>query len=159
MNPRRKKRLTIVIAVIAAIGVITGLVLYALSQNIDLFYTPSEIINGKDDTGLKPVIGQRIRVGGLVVPGTVMRDPNNLKVQFDLTNQGETIRVKYDGILPDLFREGQGIVAQGMMDESGVFQASEVLAKHDENYMPPEVADALEKAGKMPKPEAEVFNK
>lgn len=151
MNPRRKKRLTIVIAIIAAIGIITGLVLYALSQNIDLFYTPSEIVNGKDDSGIKPVIGQRIRVGGLVVPGSVMRDPDNLKVQFDLTNKGETIRIMYDGILPDLFREGQGIIANGTLTESKLLSASEVLAKHDENYMPKEIAESLGEGHEMPK--------
>ncbi|MGB1199020.1 MAG: cytochrome c maturation protein CcmE [Thalassotalea sp.] len=151
MNPRRKKRLTIVIVVIAAISVITGLVLYALSQNIDLFYTPSEIVNGKDDSGIKPIIGQRIRVGGLVVPGSVKRDPNNLKVQFDLTNKGEVITVKYDGILPDLFREGQGIIANGTLTEAKLLMASEVLAKHDENYMPKEIADSLGEGHEVPK--------
>lgn len=159
MNPRRKKRLTIVLAIIAAIGIITGLVLYALSQNIDLFYTPSEIVNGKDDSGIKPIIGQRIRVGGLVVPGSVMRDPDNLKVQFDLTNKGETIRIMYDGILPDLFREGQGIIANGTLTESKLLTASEVLAKHDENYMPKEIAESLGEGHEMPKYSAEQLNK
>ncbi|GAA5139305.1 cytochrome c maturation protein CcmE [Thalassotalea piscium] len=158
MNPRRKKRLTIVIAVIAAIGVITGLVLYALSQNIDLFYTPSEIVNGKDDSGIKPIIGQRIRVGGLVVPGSVKRDPNNLKVQFDLTNKGETVTIKFDGILPDLFREGQGIIANGTLTEPKLLTASEVLAKHDENYMPKEIADSLGEGHEMPTYSEEQLN-
>lgn len=159
MNPRRKKRLTIVIAIITAIGIITGLVLYALSQNIDLFYTPSEIVNGKDDSGIKPVIGQRIRVGGLVVPGSVMRDPDNLKVQFDLTNKGETVRIMYDGILPDLFREGQGIIANGTLTEAKLLTASEVLAKHDENYMPKEIAESLGEGHEMPKYSQEQLNK
>lgn len=159
MNPRRKKRLTIVLAIIAAIGIITGLVLYALSQNIDLFYTPSEIVNGKDDSGIKPIIGQRIRVGGLVVPGSVMRDPDNLKVQFDLTNKGETIRIMYDGILPDLFREGQGIIANGTLTESKLLTASEVLAKHDENYMPKEIAESLGEGHEMPKYSSDQLNK
>ena len=150
MNPRRKKRLTIVVSVLAAIGLITSLVLYALSQNIDLFYTPHEIVHGKEDTGTKPVVGQRIRVGGLVVTGSVNRDPESLKVQFDLTNKGETITVKYDGILPDLFREGQGIIANGVLVSDRVLEASEVLAKHDENYMPKEVADALGEGHKPP---------
>lgn len=150
MNPRRKKRLTIVVSVLAAIGLITSLVLYALSQNIDLFYTPHEIVHGKEDTGTKPVVGQRIRVGGLVVTGSVNRDPQSLKVQFDLTNKGEMITVKYDGILPDLFREGQGIIANGVLVSDRVLEASEVLAKHDENYMPKEVADALGEGHKPP---------
>ncbi|GHF77475.1 cytochrome c maturation protein CcmE [Thalassotalea marina] len=143
MNPRRKKRLTIVASVLAGVGVITSLVLYALSQNIDLFYTPHEIVHGKEDTGIKPVIGQRLRVGGLVVVGSVNRDKDSLKVKFDLTNKGEQITVKYDGILPDLFREGQGIIANGTLVADRILEASEVLAKHDENYMPKEVADAL----------------
>lgn len=151
MNPRRKKRFTIVASVLVGVGLITGLVLYALSQNIDLFYTPHEIVHGKDDSGIKPVIGQRIRVGGLVVPGTVERNPDNLKVQFGLTNKGETITVRYDGILPDLFREGQGIIANGVLTESLLLDASEVLAKHDENYMPKEIADSLGEGHTPPK--------
>lgn len=151
MNPRRKKRLTIVLSVLTGIGIIIGLVLYALSQNIDLFYTPHEIVHGKDDSGIKPTIGQRIRVGGLVVAGSVKRDENSLKVQFDLTNKGEIITVKYDGILPDLFREGQGIIANGSLTSATVLEASEVLAKHDENYMPKEVADSLGEGHEPPK--------
>lgn len=151
MNPRRKKRLTIVLSVIAGIGLIIGLVLYALSQNIDLFYTPYEVVHGKDDTGIKPTVGQRIRVGGLVVAGSVKRDENSLKVQFDLTNKGEVMTVKYDGILPDLFREGQGIIANGSLSSATILEASEVLAKHDENYMPKEVADSLGEGHEAPK--------
>lgn len=143
MNPRRKKRLTIVLSVLAGLGAVAGLVLYALSQNIDLFYTPTEIHQGKKDTGIKPVVGQRIRVGGLVVTGTVVRDPESLKVSFKLMDTGPMITVKYDGILPDLFREGQGIVANGTLISPTVLEASEVLAKHDENYMPKEIADAM----------------
>ncbi len=151
MNPRRKKRLTIVLSVVAGIALIIGLVLYALSQNIDLFYTPYEVVHGKDDTGVKPSIGQRIRVGGLVVTGSVKRNEHSLKVQFDLTNKGEVITVKYDGILPDLFREGQGIIANGSLTSSKVLEAAEVLAKHDENYMPKEVADSLGENHQAPK--------
>jgi len=150
MNPRRKKRLTIVLSMLAGIGIIIGLVLYALSQNIDLFYTPHEIVHGKDDTGVKPKIGQRIRVGGLVVTGSVKRDPDSLKVQFDLTTKEEVITIKYDGILPDLFREGQGIIANGALTSERVLEASEVLAKHDENYMPKEVADSLGEGHQAP---------
>lgn len=143
MNPRRKKRLTIVIAILISISAIAGLVLYALSQNIDLYFSPTEIVEGKQDSGVKPKIGQRIRVGGLVVPGTVKRDPESLKVSFQLVDTGPLVTVKYDGILPDLFREGQGIIANGTLVEPTVLMASEVLAKHDENYMPKEVAESL----------------
>jgi cytochrome c-type biogenesis protein CcmE len=158
MNPRRKKRLTIVGSVLVGIAVVAGLVLYALSQNIDLFYTPAEITQGKKETGLKPQIGQRIRIGGLVVPNTVKRDPDNLKVSFSLSDMKMPIvfdesdimvSVHYEGILPDLFREAQGIVANGTLTRSSsgelYVEASEVLAKHDENYMPAELADAAGK--------------
>lgn len=158
MNPRRKKRLTIVASILIGIAVVAGLVLYALSQNIDLFYTPSEITQGKKDSGIKPSIGQRIRIGGLVVPESVKRDPENLKMSFRLSDMKMPIvfdkndpmtTVYYEGILPDLFREGQGIVANGTLVKgpSGELhiEASEVLAKHDENYMPAELADAAGK--------------
>jgi len=158
MNPRRKKRLTIVAAILIGISVVAGLVLYALSQNIDLFYTPSEITQGKKDSGIKPSVGQRIRIGGLVVPESVKRDPDNLKVSFRLADMkmpivfndnDPMISVHYEGILPDLFREAQGIVANGTLTRSSsgelYIEASEVLAKHDENYMPAELADAAGK--------------
>lgn len=113
MNPRRKSRLSVVLFVLLGVAVATTLVLYALRQNIDLFYTPSEVIYGKnEDADLKPEVGQRIRVGGMVVAGTVERDPKSLKVRFNLNDIGPSISVEYEGILPDLFREGQGIVAQ-----------------------------------------------
>jgi|TARA_B110000914_G_C15334808_1_gene386427 cytochrome c-type biogenesis protein CcmE len=158
MNPRRKKRLTIIATIIIGLAVVVGLVLYALSQNINLFYSPTEIHNGKKDSGLKAIEGQRIRIGGLVVPGSVHRDNDSLKVSFTLADMRMPIvfnkddlvvTVKYDGILPDLFREGQGIVANGMLVKDGsisgfLIDASEVLAKHDENYMPKELADSLE---------------
>ncbi len=159
MNPRRKKRLTIVSAIIIGLSLVTGFVLYALSQNIDLFYKPSEILLGKEDTGIKPINGQRLRIGGLVVPGSVHRDESSLKVNFKLSDMkmpitfndsDPMITVRYDGILPDLFREGQGIVANGMLVDGMFIEASEVLAKHDENYMPKELADAA--AGKNEKP-------
>jgi len=159
MNPRRKKRLTITLSVLFSIGAITSLVLYALNENMDLFYTPAEIIHGKDDTGIKPVIGQRIRVGGLVVPGSVNRDPDNLKVSFELTNKGEMVTVKYDGILPDLFREGQGIIANGVLVTETLLEASEVLAKHDENYMPKEVAESLGEQHQAPAYSSEQLDK
>ena len=151
MNPRRKKRLTIVASILIGLSVVAGLVLYALSQNIDLFYKPSEIHTGKEDTGIKANLGQRLRIGGLVVPGSVKRDPDNLKVSFKLADMRMPIEfeetdpmvtVMYDGILPDLFREGQGIVANGTLENGYIINASEVLAKHDENYMPKELADS-----------------
>lgn len=147
MNPRRKSRLTVVLSVLTGVAVAAGLTLYALSQNIDLFYTPSEIVYGKnDDPKTKPEVGQRIRVGGMVVDGSVKRDEKTLKVEFGLNDIGPAIQVEYEGILPDLFREGQGIVAQGVLIEPTKLRATEVLAKHDENYMPPELDDQMKKA-------------
>ncbi|WGE33324.1 cytochrome c maturation protein CcmE [Actinobacillus genomosp. 1] len=144
MNPRRKSRLKVVVSIIFGVAVAAGLTLYALSQNIDLFYTPSEIVNGKnDDPEQKPEVGQRIRVGGMVVEGTVKRDDKTLKVEFEANDVGPSIVIEYEGILPDLFREGQGIVAQGVLVEPTRLKATEVLAKHDENYMPPELGDKL----------------
>ncbi|MDU5698800.1 MAG: cytochrome c maturation protein CcmE [Haemophilus parainfluenzae] len=142
MNPRRKSRLSIIIFVILGISIATGLVLYALRQNIDLFYTPSEVPDQK------PEVGQRIRVGGMVVEGSVSRDPKSLKVRFDVNDIGPSITVEYEGILPDLFREGQGIVAQGVLKEPTLLEATEVLAKHDENYVPPELGEKMQKVHK-----------
>jgi len=153
MNPKRKQRLLIVLFIVAGVGIAVGLTLFALNQNINLFYSPTQIAAGEAPTGT------RIRAGGMVVDGSVQRAADSLAVSFDITDYEKTVRVEYTGILPDLFREGQGIVAQGQLDSQGVLQAVEVLAKHDENYMPPEVADALEKAGKMPKPAGQEFNK
>lgn len=146
MNPRRKSRLKVVLSMLIGVSVAAGLMLYALSKNIDLFYTPSEIIYGKnDDPKTKPEVGQRIRVGGMVVEGSVKRDDKSLKVVFGLNDIGPAIQVEYEGILPDLFREGQGIVAQGVLIEPTTLKATEVLAKHDENYMPPELNDQMKK--------------
>ena len=161
MNPRRKKRLTIIAAILIGLSVVSGLVLYALSQNIDLFYKPSEIYEGKEGSGAKPINGQRLRIGGLVVPGSVKRDENNLKIAFKLADMKmpitfdesePMITVRYDGILPDLFREGQGIVANGVLNVDGYFiEATEVLAKHDENYMPKELESDATKTYTAPK--------
>ncbi|GAB2605841.1 cytochrome c maturation protein CcmE [Nitrincola alkalisediminis] len=144
MNAQRKQRLTLVLVIVLGASVAVGLTAYALSQNINLFYSPSEIYMGEapKDT--------RIRAGGMVVEGSIRRDPTSLRVEFDITDYAHATTVEYTGILPDLFREGQGIVAQGMLAADGRLIASEVLAKHDENYMPPEVAEALARAGKMP---------
>lgn len=144
MNPRRKKRLTLAVALIAGVAGVASLLLYALNTNLNLFYTPYEIVHGKNDTGVKPEVGQRIRVGGMVTVGSMIRDPDSLHVEFAVHDSvGGEIIVTFDDLLPDLFREGQGIVAQGVLVESGKLEATEVLAKHDENYMPPEVAEAM----------------
>lgn len=139
MIPRRKKRLALVLSLVVGVATALSFILYALSNNVDLFYTPSQMLEG--DT--KPQIGQRLRVGGMVVEGSVRRDATTLEVEFLVTDTGPTVKVLYRGILPDLFREGQGIVAQGVLLQSDVLQASEVLAKHDEEYMPPELAEAM----------------
>ena len=144
MNPRRKKRLAVILSILLGISVTVGLMLYALSQNMDLFYTPTELVEGKPN-GIKPEVGQRLRIGGMVVAGSVKRDPESLKVSFSLRDVGPEVIVVYNGILPDLFREGQGIVAQGVLTNSNTVEAFEVLAKHDEEYMPPEIAEAMQK--------------
>ncbi len=140
MKPLRKRRLMFVISIVIGLGASVGLALYAMKQNINLFYSPQEIAEGSAP------VGPLIRVGGLVVAGSVNRNPNDLKVSFDLTDNAESITVTYEGILPDLFREGQGIVTMGNLQSNGQFVATEVLAKHDENYMSPEVADAIKQA-------------
>ena len=153
MNPRRKKRLSIALVIIIGLGSVTGLVLYALKQNIDLFYTPTQLVEGLGEDKVKPEIGQRLRIGGLVMPGTVKRNMEDLKISFVLSDDGGgLVTLEYEGILPDLFREGQGIVAQGVLKSANVITASEVLAKHDEEYMPSEVAEAI-KGIKHMKPE------
>ena len=144
MNSRRKTRLWLAIAVLLGIGLTTVLVLYALRSNIDLFYTPGEVIYGKNEDGRKPEVGQSLRIGGMVMPGSVKRDGRSLKVTFKLYDARGVVSVSYDGILPDLFREGQGVVAQGELDALLHIRAREVLAKHDENYTPPEVKQAME---------------
>ncbi len=151
MNPRRQQRLITVSAIGVLLAGAIGLMLYALSNNIDLFYTPSEVINGKD--GQKPQIGQRLRIGGMVVEGSVARNQESLAVEFDLVDTGPLVTVSYNGILPDLFREGQGIVATGVLQTGNLIIADEVLAKHDEEYMPPELAEQM-KGIKHVKPSA-----
>lgn len=150
MNPRRKQRLAVIGAVGLLVAGAIGLMLYALNDSIDLFYTPSEIVEGKD--GQRPQVGQRLRIGGMVVPGTVSRDSESLAVSFDLVDTGPAVTVTYSGILPDLFREGQGIVATGVLVTENTIKAQEVLAKHDEEYMPPELAEKM-KGIKHVKPE------
>lgn len=152
MNPRRKNRLILAIVLLAGLGLATALVLYALRSNIDLFYTPGEILNGKGTERLKPEVGQRLRVGGMVMPGSVKRDPNTLRVAFKLYDARGVVSVSYEGILPDLFREGQGVVAQGVLQDGAHIMAHEVLAKHDEKYMPPEIEDAMKTNPGYPTP-------
>ncbi|RBP09301.1 cytochrome c maturation protein CcmE [Pseudocitrobacter faecalis] len=143
MQARRKTRLYLVLAVLAGLGLAVTLVLYALSTNIDLFYTPGEILNGKNETQEKPHIGQRLRVGGYVEAGSIKRDDKTLDVTFRLYDARGAVSVSYKGILPDLFREGQGAVAQGILDGERHITAQQVLAKHDENYTPPEIHNAM----------------
>lgn len=145
MNPVRKKRLYIVLAILAGVGIAVTLALSALQQNINLFYTPSQIAGGEAPQNT------RIRAGGLVEMGSVKRSSDSLETDFMVTDGAKSVTIRYSGILPDLFREGQGIVAMGKLDGSGVLIADEVLAKHDENYMPPEVMQALEQSGMQQK--------
>lgn len=152
MQTRRKTRLCIVLAVLGGLGLTLSLTLYALSSSIDLFYTPGEIIYGKTETGAKPHLGQRLRIGGYVQPGSVIRDKQTLDVRFKLYDARGVIEVSYRGILPDLFREGQGVVAQGVLDNSRHITARQVLAKHDENYTPPEVKNAMHAGQKEAQP-------
>ncbi|MFT2110285.1 cytochrome c maturation protein CcmE [Marinomonas sp. 2405UD68-3] len=140
MHPVRKKRILVISSIIIVLSLALALVMYALQQNINLFYSPTQIASGEAPEGVI------LRAGGMVVEGSVHRDNKTLAVSFDVTDFGEKVRIEYKGILPDLFREGQGIVAQGKLNSEGTLIASEVLAKHDEEYMPPEIAEALEKS-------------
>lgn len=143
MNSRRKNRLYLFSLLLAGTGLMVALVLYALSTNIDLFYTPREMLLGKGERHELPQVGQRLRIGGLVMPGSIKRDPQTLKVTFKIYDAAGAVTVNYEGILPDLFGEGQGAVAQGVLREGNLVQARQVLAKHDEKYTPPEVADDI----------------
>lgn len=138
MHPVRRRKLNLILLVLAILALACGLVLYALRQNISLFYTPTQIASG--------VVPHQhvIRVGGIVVPGSLRRSTGSLDVHFTLTDYAHTVDIEYQGVLPDLFREGQGIVAQGVLNADASLQASQVLAKHDENYMPPEVKASLQ---------------
>jgi cytochrome c-type biogenesis protein CcmE len=137
MHPVRKKRIITISVIFIILSTAIGFMMYALQQNINLFYSPTQISQGE-----APVDTQ-IRAGGMVVEGSVSRNAETLEVSFDVTDYENTLTIRYKGILPDLFREGQGIVAQGKLSSEGFLNASEVLAKHDEEYMPPEIAEAL----------------
>jgi len=148
VTPRRQ-RMIFVGVIVAGVALAATLAFIAIGENMLYFFSPTQVKNGEAPRQ------RTLRVGGLVVPGSVTREEGSLTVQFDLTDNRESLTVRYTGILPDLFREGQGIVATGALEPAGTFMAEEVLAKHDEKYMPPEVAEALELAeqgGRMPNP-------
>jgi cytochrome c-type biogenesis protein CcmE len=140
MKPRHK-RAAVVLGVLAAVGVAVALVLNAFNSNLVFFYTPSQVASKEAPQA------RTFRIGGLVQAGSLARD--GVTVRFTVTDTVKNVNVRYEGVLPDLFKEGKGVVAQGQLGPDGVFVAREVLAKHDENYMPPEAADALQRAEKM----------
>lgn len=146
---RRSRRKLLIFAIVFGVAVATVLGLTAFEENLLYFYSPTQVKAGEAPTT------HSFRVGGLVVDGSVKRAPDSLKIEFDVTDNAESMTIEYTGILPDLFREGQGIVAMGSLQADGKFVAQEVLAKHDENYMPPEVAAAIEASGKSAKEAAE----
>ena len=139
MHPLRKRRLILIMVMVSGIAVATGFGLVAFNQNLMFFFTPSDVQAGKAPAD------RLFRMGGMVVDGSVKKSATNVDVAFDITDNEKTVTVKYSGILPDLFREGQGIITMGKLNSKGEFIAEEVLAKHDENYMPPEVAATMKK--------------
>lgn len=143
MSPSQRRRLGWLLFLLAGTGLAAALVLNAFRSNMLFFFTPTQVVAGEASTG------RAVRVGGLVAGGSVRRATDRLNVTFDITDTVSTVPVSYEGVLPDLFREGQGVVVKGRIGGDGRMVATEVLAKHDENYMPPEVADALKAAGTM----------
>jgi len=139
MKPRHKRFVAIGAGVVG-LGLAAGLVLSAFNKNLVFFFTPTQV------AAKEAPVGRSFRIGGLVETGSVKRNPDGVTVMFVVTDTANRMPVEYRGVLPDLFKEGKGVVAQGKLTETGLFQASEVLAKHDENYMPPEAAEALKKA-------------
>ena len=139
MKPRQKRLVWVGLGVVV-LGVATALVLTAFNRNLVFFFTPTQV------AAKEAPVDRTFRIGGMVEKGSVRRQADGVTVQFDVTDTAKTIRVVYRGVLPDLFKEGKGVVTQGKLGSDGVFVASEVLAKHDENYMPPEAAAALKKA-------------
>ena len=136
MRPLRRQRLAVVLFVLFGGGLTIGVALFALQENIDLFYEPQKVVGGEAP------IAKRIRAGGMVEKGSLVYEPQGLGVSFVLSDlRGSRFEVRYNGLLPGLFREGQGVLVVGQLDASRVFYAKEVLAKHDENYMPPELVD------------------
>ena len=144
MKPRHK-RVALIVAGLAILGIAVTLVLNAFNSNLVFFFTPTQVAAHEAPQG------RSFRIGGLVEKGSVKRQADGLTVHFVVTDTAKSVPVSFTGILPDLFKEGKGVVAQGKLGADGVFAASEVLAKHDENYMPPEAADALERANKAMK--------
>ncbi|KAA0012043.1 cytochrome c maturation protein CcmE [Billgrantia pellis] len=144
MRPKRKQKLFMALGLVSLAAIAVGLTLYALRANINLFFSPIQIAAG--DAPYE----RQIRAGGMVKEGSVARNPDSLDVEFTVTDYVEEVRVHYSGILPDLFREGQGVVVVGQLQRDGFIKADQVLARHDENYMPPEVSEALEAAGYSP---------
>jgi len=142
MKPRHK-RLAMIAGGLAALAVAATFVLLAFRENLVFFYTPSQVAANEVPHG------QAFRIGGMVVPGSVQRQPDGVTVRFVVTDTAKDVPVAYRGILPDLFREGKGVVTQGKLSGDGLFLASDVLAKHDENYMPPAAADAIRQAQKV----------
>lgn len=141
MKPHRRNRLLLVLFLVVGAGGATAFTMMALNENINLFYSPEQIVAGEAPTG------KTIRAGGMVLAGSVARSKTDLDVSFVISDmKSAEVTVAFSGILPDLFREGQGVIARGELNEQGVFVAEEVLAKHDENYMPPEVADVIAEA-------------
>ncbi len=140
MTPVRRKRLIIVVVIVAGVAIAAALGLQAFRKNLLYYFTPVQVAAGDAH------VGQRFRMGGLVAMGSVQRSPGSMTVHFTLTDMQKSVPVVYTGILPDLFREGQGIVVYGTLDKQGLFVAQQVLAKHDAKYMPPEVAAAIKKA-------------
>lgn len=139
MTPTRKRRLIAVLLILAGVGVSSTIAFYSLQENLLYFQSPSDLAQ-------QPIPpGRQFRLGGLVKPGSVARDEGGLATHFVVTDGPEEMAVQYVGILPDLFREGQGVIARGELNSNGLFEAREVLAKHDENYMPPEIAEAMKK--------------
>jgi cytochrome c-type biogenesis protein CcmE len=139
MKPRQKRFVFIAVGVVA-VSMAVGLVLYALRGNVNLYFTPTQVFNNEAPHG------RSFRIGGLVEEGSIKREKDGLTVNFVITDTNKSIPVVYKGILPDLFKEGKGVVAQGRVEADGLMRAEEVLAKHDENYMPPEAADAMKQA-------------
>ncbi len=139
MRPIRRQRLYLIIIMLLGIGTAVAFTLQAFNDNLMFFFSPTDVAMGKAPAQ------QVFRLGGMVVDGSVERPGDDMLVRFKLTDYGKEVEVEYTGILPDLFREGQGVVTKGRLRPDGVFVAEEVLAKHDENYMPPEVADSLKK--------------
>ncbi|XOV82286.1 MAG: cytochrome c maturation protein CcmE [bacterium] len=138
MNPKRKSRLYLALFLLVAVSGTTAALMVAMEENINMFYPPDKVVDGTAPRE------RTIRAGGMVQDGSVSRDPDSLQVEFTITDHmGSDFVVAFNGILPDLFREGQGIIVQGELDRQGKFMASEVLAKHDENYMPPELMDMM----------------